>query len=97
MAIKYNTIGYVPGVISTAVPKLAVVALLTRVFANTASQWHRTFLWAMAITCNIFMALIACFVLLQCRPLRMLWDPSAEGKCWDRDVQICIAISASGS
>ncbi|KAH8176403.1 integral membrane protein [Sarocladium implicatum] len=95
LAIKYQTIAYVPGIISSAIPKLAVVALLTRVFANTASRWHRVFLWVMTITCYIFNAIVAAFVLLQCRPLQVLWDPSTEGSCWNRNIQIRIAVSAT--
>ncbi|KAL2212492.1 hypothetical protein CC79DRAFT_421463 [Sarocladium strictum] len=94
-AVKYTTIAFVPGVLSFGIPKLAVVALLTRVLASVASTWHRVFLWVLVITCNIFLALVAVFVLLQCRPLQMLWDPTTTGTCWDRNLQINFSIFAS--
>ncbi|ROT36500.1 hypothetical protein SODALDRAFT_335593 [Sodiomyces alkalinus F11] len=90
--ILWTIVGFPPGIISFGVPKLAVVALLTRIM--NPSRWHTIFLWALTGLCNV--ALMGCTVILfaQCQPSRSQWNFSVPGVCWDRWILVHYAIFA---
>ncbi|XDG01720.1 hypothetical protein ABKA04_001335 [Annulohypoxylon sp. FPYF3050] len=71
-AVLWTMVGFVPGVLSFSVPKLAAIYLLTGLLEP--SKWHRRFLWTMGISCVIF--LLGCVAILfgQCTPSRAQWD-----------------------
>ncbi|TDZ38416.1 hypothetical protein CTRI78_v010852 [Colletotrichum trifolii] len=75
---------------SFGLPKLAVVALLTRLM--NPSKAHKIFLWAMTLFC--LMNLVGCVVILfaQCQPSRSQWDFSVIGFCWDKWTLVYFAI-----
>ncbi|KAK3693451.1 hypothetical protein B0T22DRAFT_370054 [Podospora appendiculata] len=92
-ALKFTIFGFVPGVMSFALPKFAVVSLLTRLL--NPSRKHRIFLWAMAGLCQIL--LLGCIIILfaQCSPSRAQWDFSiTDAVCWDHWILVKYSIGA---
>lgn len=92
--IKYTMAAFCPGILSFAIPKLAVVALLTKLMAPSPA--HRIFLWCSASVTT--MVLFGCVIILyaRCTPSRSQWDFSVEGKCWSIWVLVDYAIFAGG-
>ncbi|RYP27627.1 hypothetical protein DL766_006300 [Monosporascus sp. MC13-8B] len=62
--IYWSLVGFAPGIISLAVPKLAIVALLTRILCP--SRAHRVFLWCLTGVCFIQMVVAAIFLFQRC-------------------------------
>lgn len=91
-AILYTLAGFCPGIFSFGVPKLAVVALLTRI--TNPSRRQMAFLWS--ITGGCLVILFGCVVIIfaQCTPSRSQWDFSVKGTCWSPWVLIDYAIVA---
>jgi len=68
------------GVLIFAVPKLAVVALLQRLFPMNI--WLRSFFWFLAILVNCLSVAAAVIWYAQCSPRAYQWDRSIPGgKC----------------
>ena len=93
-AIKYITIGFVPGILSFTVPKFAVVLLLCDLL--NPSRLHRWFLWGMAAI--NFTAIIVCIIIVyaSCDPPYAMWTLSVVPKCWDPKVVVYSSIFAGG-
>jgi hypothetical protein len=91
-AILFTISGFCPGIFSFGIPKLAVVALLTRI--TNPSRKHKIFLWAMTGGCLLI--LFGCVIILfaQCTPARSQWDFSVKGTCWSPWILIYYAIVA---
>ena len=91
-SIMWIMIGFCPGVLSFALPKLAVVSLLTRMLSPP--RWHAILMWAMAIVC--LMSLLGCIAILfaQCTPTRSMWDFSVKGTCLSPWVLVNYSIYA---
>ncbi|OLN82373.1 hypothetical protein CCHL11_09781 [Colletotrichum chlorophyti] len=90
-AILWTIAGFPAGVMSFGLPKLAVVALLTRIM--NPSKPHMMFLWGMSLFC--LLNLIGCVVILfaQCQPSHSQWDFSVvERTCWDKWILVYFAI-----
>jgi hypothetical protein len=89
-AILYTLAGFCPGILSFAIPKLAVVALLVQI--TNPSRKHRIFLWCMTIGC--LLVLFGCVIIIfaQCNPSRSQWDFSVKGTCWSIWILIDYAI-----
>lgn len=94
-AILYTLAGFCPGILSFGVPKLAVVALLTRI--TNPSRAHKWFLWAMASGCLLILFGCVVIIFAQCAPTRSQWDFSVEGTCWSPWVLIDYAIVAGST
>jgi len=92
--IKYTIAAFCPGILSFAIPKLAVVALLTKLMAPSPA--HRLFLWCSSGVTTV--VLFGCVIILyaQCTPSRSQWDFSIEGECWSIWVLVNYAIFAGG-
>ncbi|RMY95778.1 hypothetical protein D0864_05278 [Hortaea werneckii] len=90
--IKYTIASFCPGILSFGIPKLAVVALLTKL--TEPSRQHRTILWLSSIA--TLLLLFGCVIILyaQCTPSRSQWDFSVEGTCWSPWVLVNYAIVA---
>ncbi|KAF2453059.1 hypothetical protein BDY21DRAFT_388291 [Lineolata rhizophorae] len=91
--IMFTIAGFCPGIFSFAVPKLAVVSLLTKVM--NPSKLHRIWLWFMTSMCALI--LFGCVIILyaQCTPSRSQWDFSITDKtCWSPWVLVDYAIFA---
>ncbi|KAK4232949.1 hypothetical protein C8A03DRAFT_39380 [Achaetomium macrosporum] len=71
-AIFWTMVGFCPGILSFGIPKLAVVALLTRLL--NPGRIHKIFLWCLVTLC--LLSLLGCVVVLfgRCTPARSLWD-----------------------
>lgn len=91
-AILYTMAGFCPGVLSFGLPKVAVVALLTKIM--NPSRKHQIFLWFISIGCVVL--LLGCIALLfgQCTPSRSQWDFSVKGKCWNPWILVYYSIGA---
>lgn len=92
--IKYTIAAFCPGILSFAIPKLAVVALLTKLM--NPSPAHRIFLWCSSGVTTL--VLFGCVIILyaQCTPSRSQWDFSVKGECWSVWVLVDYAIFAGG-
>ncbi|KAI7344128.1 hypothetical protein KC354_g15315 [Hortaea werneckii] len=92
--IHYNLAAFCPSILSIGIPKLAVVALLTKLLEPT--RWHRITMWTAAGLTNLL--LFGCVIILyaQCQPARSQWNFSVEGQCWSPWVLVYWAI-VSGS
>lgn len=92
-AILWTMVGFLPGILSFALPKFAVVALLTRLL--NASKAHTVFLWCLTSLCCI--SLMGCIVILfaQCTPARSQWDFSVKQEyCWDHWILVHYSMYA---
>ncbi|KAH9908509.1 hypothetical protein F4778DRAFT_717446 [Xylariomycetidae sp. FL2044] len=92
-AVLWTMVGFLPGIWSFALPKIAAVALLTRLM--NPSKRQRIFLWTISISCMVI--LTGCIFLLfaQCTPSRAQWDFSIKEKtCWDPYVLVDYSIVA---
>lgn len=92
-AILWTMVGFIPGILSFGIPKLAVVVLLTRLL--NPGRAHKIFLWCLATVC--LLSLMGCAVVLfgRCTPARSLWDFSvAPESCFDVSILVNYAIYA---
>lgn len=93
--ILYTILGFPFGVMAFGFPKLAVVALITRLM--NPGRLHKIFLWVLAGCC--MMGLIGCIIILfaQCSPVESQWTFSiTDKKCWSPYVLVNFAIFAGG-
>jgi hypothetical protein len=90
--IKYTIAAFCPGILSFAIPKLAVVALLTKLLAPSPA--HRIFLWCSSGLTTA--ALFGCVIILyaRCTPARSQWNFSVKGECWSIWILIKYGIFA---
>ncbi|MCJ1322909.1 hypothetical protein MMC15_008259 [Xylographa vitiligo] len=91
-AIKISLIAFIPGIVSVAVPKLAVTCLLIRLL--NPGRRHVIVLYSLSISCIIIVALCAVFLWTQCHPIAALWDPSLVPICWSPTVLVTYSILA---
>ncbi|KAI1103265.1 hypothetical protein F4804DRAFT_353048 [Jackrogersella minutella] len=76
-AVLCALIGFVPGVLSFGIPKLAAITLLTRLLAP--SKTHRIFLWVMGITLILVLLIGVIFCFTQCIPSQ--WGVPTQKAC----------------
>lgn len=93
--IKWMMAAYVPGIETLGLPKLAVIALLTRLLAP--GRTHFWILWAMGIICCLSLTAMVMTLILQCSPPSALWDFSLPRNCLDPKVLEGLAFWASSS
>jgi hypothetical protein len=80
---------------SFAIPKLAVIALLTRLL--NPSQAQKVFLWSLGVVCFLSTGINNLLIFLQCIPVEAQWDFSIKEKmCWDPQHNYRFAIYSSG-
>lgn len=94
-AIFFTILGFPFGVMAFGFPKLAVVALITRLM--NPGRVHRIFLWTLAGCCML--SLVGCIIILfaQCSPVESQWDFSITDKsCWSPYILIDYAIFSGG-
>ncbi|KAH8173882.1 integral membrane protein [Sarocladium implicatum] len=94
-ALFYTLLNFPFGIVAFGLPKIAVVALLTRIM--NPSRAHRYFLWGLSLFCMT--VLIGCIPLLfgQCTPSYSQWDlnfPPEKKKCLAKNVLVNYAISS---
>ncbi|KAL2869498.1 uncharacterized protein BJX67DRAFT_370732 [Aspergillus lucknowensis] len=85
-----NTLSFLFGILSFAIPKLAVVAMLNRIL--NPSFWQKTWLWFLTGTGAAISGVCIIMLFTMCDPPRALWQTSLimEGKATCRDVWILI-------
>ncbi|UQC79499.1 uncharacterized protein CLUP02_04979 [Colletotrichum lupini] len=89
-AIFWTVAGFPAGVMSFGLPKLAVVALLTRIL--NPSPWHKTFLWALSLFCLLNLTANMILLFAHCQPTQSQWDFSVSGHCLDKWILVSFAI-----
>ncbi|RSL54110.1 hypothetical protein CEP54_010058 [Fusarium duplospermum] len=77
--IRWMMAAYFPGIETLGFPKLAVIALLTRLLVP--SRLHFCILWAMGIICCLSLTAMVMALLLQCTPPRALWTLTMPRNC----------------
>jgi hypothetical protein len=85
-AIKWNSIAFIPGMMSLALPKLGVAMLLMRLMNPSKTQ--RFILYFLSCTCIIFSLLCAIFLWIQCQPSAGLCNPVLNPKYWSPSILI---------
>ncbi|KAK1535871.1 integral membrane protein [Colletotrichum paranaense] len=89
-AIFWTVAGFPAGVMSFGLPKLAVVALLTRIL--NPSPWHKTFLWALSLFCLLNLTANMILLFAHCQPTQSQWEFSVSGHCLDKWILVSFAI-----
>lgn len=80
--------------LSLALPKLAVVSLLCRIFKPCRA--HKILLWTAAVLCLVNFTAVILLAWLPCRPIEAGWDISiTEKKCLDPWVYVKFCYYAS--
>ncbi|KAL6721939.1 hypothetical protein ACLMJK_001044 [Lecanora helva] len=83
-AIHWNTITFVPGVLSFAIPKLSVTILLTNVLNPRRLQVFIMYFLSFATLVGSVLAAI--FLWQQCDPPEGVWNPNVHATCWDPSI-----------
>ncbi|KAL3458364.1 hypothetical protein BJX64DRAFT_292285 [Aspergillus heterothallicus] len=85
-----NSLSFLFGIISFAVPKLAVAAMLNRIL--NPSFWQKVWVWGITGTGAVISAVCIVMLFTMCDPPRALWQTSLviEGKATCRDVWLLI-------
>ncbi|KAI1394728.1 hypothetical protein F4819DRAFT_480774 [Hypoxylon fuscum] len=86
-AILFTLIGFVPGILSFVLPKLAVTKLLSRLLNPSSS--HLIWLWFMCVFCLLALMGSVGMVFGQCQPSNSQWDFSVPARfCWDKWISV---------
>ncbi|KAK3372685.1 hypothetical protein B0H63DRAFT_564062 [Podospora didyma] len=86
-AILLVSISFLPGILSFAFPKFAVVALLCRLL--NPHRWHRIFLWCWTSFVLVVIVVGPLLHFTACIPSRALWDFSVtDFKCRDPEILV---------
>lgn len=98
LVLLLNLVDFSLGILSFCLPKLAVVALLNRLF--TVSKAHRIMLWGLSGLVSA-VSIVCVFILwFTCNPARAQWQMEMveEGKatCFDRWILVHYAIFNGG-
>ncbi|KAK8054810.1 hypothetical protein PG993_000037 [Apiospora rasikravindrae] len=90
--IFWTMVGFVPGIFSFALPKLAVVVLLTHLLSP--SRRHRVILWTMTGLCVTALNVAIFTLFFQCSPPSSQWDLSITNKhCISKWIHIDYSIA----
>ncbi|KAF6834855.1 hypothetical protein CMUS01_06009 [Colletotrichum musicola] len=91
--VKWMMAAYFPGIGTLGFPKLAVIALLSRLLAP--GKLHTWVLWIMGTICCASLTAMVLTLLLQCSPPRALWNFSMPRNCLHPKVLEGLAFWAS--
>ncbi len=90
----WTILGFAPAIMSFGFPKLAVVALLTRLL--NPGRAHLWFLWAMAAMTQVNLIVNMALLYTQCLPTASMWDASIPDKyCRDGQILVGYALYAA--
>ncbi len=94
-AVHFWTIlGFAPAIMSFGFPKLAVVALLTRLLNPGPRHWR--FLWAMAAMTQLNLVINMVLLYTQCIPTASMWDSRITDKhCRNDQPLVAYALYAA--
>jgi hypothetical protein len=96
-ALFFTLLNFPFGILAFGLPKVAVVALLTRIM--NPSRAHRWFLWGLSLLCLLVLLGCAPMLFAQCTPSHSQWDlnfPPDQKKCWPKYVLVNYAIASGG-
>lgn len=82
-AIKWSLLGFIPGIFSFTLPKLAAIILLDRLLPSSSGRHAKLLkrvLWLLGLLC--ILALIVCIILtvVRCIPLKAFWSSNITNK-----------------
>lgn len=89
-AIFWAHVGFAPGIMSFAIPKMAVVALLTRLM--NPARAHLWFLWSITVLCLLTHIVVPGLHFGRCVPVQSIWDERVEGRCFDPNITVDYSI-----
>ncbi|EQB55852.1 integral membrane protein [Colletotrichum gloeosporioides Cg-14] len=89
-AIFWSHVGFAPGIMSFAIPKLAVVSLLTRLM--NPRRYHLWFLWGITILCLLTHIVVPGLHFGRCVPVASIWDDHVLGRCFDPNITVDYSI-----
>ena len=82
--LKYNYIAQAIGILSMAIGKLSVGALIIRILGKSAAKWQLRTIYAILITYMLLSIINVILNLAQCSPMAALWDKSIiNAHCWN--------------
>ncbi|KAF2186416.1 hypothetical protein K469DRAFT_573381 [Zopfia rhizophila CBS 207.26] len=84
-AIKWDYLAQPTAIMSPAVGRISFALLLLNVAG--VNKFRRWFLYGIMISQFIVNSLTFIFILVQCKPIELLWDKRLTGTCWDLRVQ----------
>lgn len=84
-AIKWDYLAQPTAIMAPAIGRISFALLLLNIIGNAKSR--RWFLYGIMVTQFIVNSLTFIFILVQCKPIQLLWDKSLAGSCWDLRVQ----------
>lgn len=93
LAAKIATLTHSLLLWSFSLPKLAIAALLSRVFCLGALK--KTVLYVLAISLLVMSCIVSVFHWTQCRPISHQWKPNIPGSCWPPYVLCKISLANS--
>lgn len=80
---------------SFAIPKLAVVSLLTRLM--NPRRYHLWFLWGITILCLLTHIAVPGLHFGRCVPVASIWDEHVLGRCFDPNIIVDYSIYGGGN
>ncbi|PKS11181.1 hypothetical protein jhhlp_002942 [Lomentospora prolificans] len=89
----FTIISFVPGVLSFAIPKFAVVILLVK--ALQPGALHRTIMWIVSVVYGLGVAVMLILNFVQCSPVQTQWL-GADGTCWDGKILVTYGLVVGG-
>ena len=95
-ALKFNylTIPFI--IMSLCFSKISICLFLLRIIGGSNAPKKKVFLKAMILLLLSINTLDFITVMIQCRPLRKLWDNQVSGTCWAPEVQAGFAYVQGG-
>ena len=92
-ALIWSYVSFVFGILSFALPKLAVASLLTRLF--NPGYWHRIWLWFLASLVAVVAIINILILFTMCNPPKAMWMPElvVEGQAKCRQPSILIGYA----
>lgn len=93
--IFWMTIAFVPAGFFSGLPKVAVVALLSRLMKP--ARWLKWTLWVVVVWSVASLAVFMFLQFARCTPTQSMWNFDIQGECMPRGPIIAYAIYANGS
>jgi hypothetical protein len=91
LAVKYNWIAQIWGIVGFATGKVSVALLIFRI-VGPGWAWMRWTLHFIMVSLLLFSGIDCILTFVQCNPPRALWTPDIPHKCWDSKIQSDYAI-----
>ncbi|KAK4039654.1 hypothetical protein C8A01DRAFT_16397 [Parachaetomium inaequale] len=89
-AMHYTIVSFMPGILSFAIPKFAVIILLAKLL--NPGRWHRVIMWIISILYLLLSAGMLVLNIARCQPVAAQWG-EAKGTCWALRITINYAIA----